>query len=77
MKGIKGKRREIEWGISKRMAEHETLLILRNKLGVVVGEVGGGDGVMGTERGTCPDEHWMLHYMLANRTPIKNIQKIN
>ena len=31
--------------------------------------------MMGTEGGTWRDEHWVLCYMLANRTPIKNIQK--
>ena len=37
-------------------------------------EVGGavGDWVMGTEGGTWWDEHWVLFYMLANWTPIKN-----
>ena len=28
---------------------------------------------MGTEGGTWQDEHWVLCYMLANRTPIKKI----
>ena len=32
---------------------------------------GGGDWVMGNEGGTWQDEHWVLCYMLANRTPIK------
>ena len=40
------------------------------------GELGGGRGdwVTGTERGTAWDD-WVLHYMLANRTPIKKIPK--
>ena len=45
---------------------------------VVEGEVGGrmgwlGDGHWGG--GTWRDEHWVLYYMLANRTPIKKICK--
>ena len=39
------------------------------------GQGGWGDWVTGTEGGTWRDEHWVLFYMLANRTPIKNIQK--
>ena len=43
MKGIKGERRENEWGISERETEHETeLLNLGNEQGVVEGEVGKG-----------------------------------
>ena len=52
MKGIKGERRENEWEISERETEHEGLLTLGNKLGVVEGEVGWGDWVTGTEGGT-------------------------
>ena len=56
MKGTKGERRENEWEISERVTEHERLLTLGNEQGVVEREVGGGGGdwVMGTERG-----HWM------------------
>ena len=48
---------------------------LGNEQGIVEGEVGRamGDWVTGTEGGTWQDEHCMLYYMLANRTPIKNI----
>ena len=43
-----------KWEISERETEHERLLTLGNKLGVVEGEVGrgGGDWVTGTEVGT-------------------------
>ena len=44
MKGNKGERREKEWEISERETEHERLLTLRNELGVVEGEEGGGLG---------------------------------
>ena len=47
MKGNKGERRENEWEISERVTEHERLLTLGNKQGVVEGEVGGGLGVTG------------------------------
>ena len=54
MKRNKGERRKNEWEISERETEHERLLTLGNKLGVVEGEVGGGEGdwVAGTEGGT-------------------------
>ena len=56
-----------------RVTEHERLLTLGNELGVVEREVGGGlgDWVTGTEGGISRDEHWVICYMLANRTPIK------
>ena len=56
MKGNKGEMRRNEWEISERETEHERLLTLGNEQGVVEREVGGGGGdwVMGTERG-----HWM------------------
>lgn len=38
---IKEERRENEWEISERVTEHERLLTLGNKQGVVEGEVGG------------------------------------
>ena len=43
--------------------------------GKMEGEVGGrsGDFMTGTEGGTGHNEHWVLYYMLANWTPIKNI----
>ena len=44
MKGNKGERRKYKWEISERETEHERLLILGNKLGVVEREVGGGCG---------------------------------
>ena len=44
MKGNKGERRENEWKKSERVTEHERLLTLGNKQGVVEGEVGGGMG---------------------------------
>ena len=37
-------RRKNEWGISERETEHERLLTLGNKLGLVEREVGGGWG---------------------------------
>ena len=45
MKGIIGERRENEWEISEREAQHERLLTLGNEQGIVKGEVGEGDGV--------------------------------
>ena len=68
MKGNKGERRENEWEISERKPEHERLLTLGTKQGIVEGEVseGRGDWGMGTEGGTGWDEHWVLFYMLAN-----------
>ena len=49
MKGIKGKRREIEWEIPERDTEHERPLTLGNEQGVVERGWGGGrgDGVTG------------------------------
>ena len=44
MKGIKGERRENEWEISERETEHERLLTLGNKHGVVERKGGGGLG---------------------------------
>ena len=44
MKGIKGERRENEWEISVGETEHERLLTLGIKQGVVKGEVGVGLG---------------------------------
>ena len=44
MNGNKGKRRENEWETSERVTEHERLLTLGNKQGVVEGEVGEGLG---------------------------------
>ena len=44
VKGNKGERRENEWEISVRVIEHERLLTLGNKQGVVVKEVGRGLG---------------------------------
>ena len=41
MQGIIGERIENEWEISVKMTEHERLLTLGNKLGVMEGEVGG------------------------------------
>ena len=43
-----------------RQATHKRLLNTENKLRV---DGGGGEGkwVMGTEVGTCWDEHWVLH----------------
>ena len=41
MKGVKGERRKNEWEISERETEHERLLTLGNKLGVVEREVDG------------------------------------
>ena len=38
--------------------------------------MGWGNWVMGTEVGSGRDEHWVLCYILANRTLIKN-QSIN
>ena len=54
--------------ISVRVTKHERHLTLGNEQWVVEGEVGGGwgDWVMGTEGGTCRDEHWVLCYMLEN-----------
>ena len=51
----------------ERKINHERLLTLGDK-GLQKGEVGGrwGNWVMGTEEGTCCDEHWVLYYMLAN-----------
>ena len=65
--------------ISVRETEHERLLTLGNELGVVEGVAGGsgGDWVTGTEGGIWWDEHWVLCYMLANGTPIKNLKNIN
>ena len=40
VKEIKGERRENEWEISERVTEHERLLTLGNKQGVVEREVG-------------------------------------
>ena len=58
MKGTKGKGVKI----SVRMTEHERLLTLGNKQGVVEREVGGvwGDWVMGTEGDTWQNEPWVL-----------------
>ena len=39
MKGIIGERRENEWEISERETEHERLLTLGSKQGVVEGDV--------------------------------------
>ena len=39
VKGVKGERRENEWEISERVTEHERLLTLGNKQGVVEGDV--------------------------------------
>ena len=77
MKGNKGERRENEWEISVRVTEHKRHLTLGKEQGVVEREVGGGlsDWVTGTEGGTWQDEHWVLCYMLANRTPIKKKMK--
>ena len=77
MKRNKGERRKNEWEISERETEHERFLTLGNDQGVVEGEVGGGWGywVTGTEGGACRYEHWVLCYMLANRTPIKKYTK--
>ena len=47
MKGIIGERKENELEISESITEHERLLTLGNKQGVVEGEVGEGDGVTG------------------------------
>ena len=44
MKGNKEERRENEWEISVRVTEHERLLTLGNKQGMVEREVGGGLG---------------------------------
>lgn len=44
MKGIIGDRRENEWEKLERVTKHERLLTLRNKQGVVEGEVGEGMG---------------------------------
>ena len=44
MKGNKEERRENEWEISERVTEHERLLTLGNKQGVVERAVGGGMG---------------------------------
>ena len=44
MKWNKGERRENEWEISERETEHERLLILGNKQGIVEREVSGGLG---------------------------------
>ena len=44
MKGNKGEWRENEWEISVRVTEHERLLTLGNKQGVVEREVGRGFG---------------------------------
>ena len=41
----KGKRKENEWKISERVTEHERLLTLGNKQGVVEGEGGEGKGM--------------------------------
>ena len=40
-----------------REANHKSLLNTKNKLRVD----GGGEWVMGTEEGTCWDEHWVLY----------------
>ena len=60
-----------------RVTKHERHLTLGNEQGVVEGEVGGDwcDRVMVTEGGTWQDEHWVLCYMLAHWTPIKNLKK--
>ena len=52
MKGIIGERRENEWEISEREAQHERLLTLGNEQGVVGRGGGWGDWVTGTEGGT-------------------------
>ena len=59
--------------ISVRVTGHERHLTLGNEQGMVEGELAGrwDDWEMGTEEGTLRDEHWVLCYMLANRTPIK------
>ena len=44
MKGNKGESRENEWEISVRGTEHERLLTLGTKQGMVEREVGGGLG---------------------------------
>ena len=44
MKGNKGERRENDWEISEMETEHERLLTLGNKHGVVEREVGVGWG---------------------------------
>ena len=53
--------------------QHERLLTLGNELGVVEGEVG--RGWEWWARDTWWDEHWVLFYMLASWTPIKNYLK--
>ena len=72
MKGIFiGEKRGTEW--EKIETNHERLLTLENKQGVVEGRWVGGwdDWVTGTEGGTWWVEHWVLHYMLANQIPEK------
>ena len=61
------KKRKSELEISLRETEHQRLLTLGNKLGVVEGRWadGGGDWVMHTERVTSCDEHWILICILA------------
>ena len=44
MKEIIGKRRENEWEIPEKVTEHERLLTLGNKQGMVEGEVVRGTG---------------------------------
>ena len=61
--------------LSGKVTEHERLLTLENKQGVMEGKVGGGMGWLGDEWGTWWDEHWVICYMLANWTPIKKIIK--
>ena len=54
MKGIIGERRGTEWETSEGETNHERLLTLGNKQGVMERQVSGawGDWVMGTEGGT-------------------------
>ena len=52
------------------------LLTLGKEQGVVEGEVGGGMGWQGDRRwGGNLTGTFVLYYMLANKTPIKNLQK--
>ena len=75
VKGNKGERKDNEWGISVRVTDHERFLTLGNEQRVVEGEEGGGMRWLcdcGIEGGIWQDEHWVICYMLANWTPIKN-----
>ena len=53
--------REGEKIVSEREANHKRLLNTKSKLRVDGGGEEGGKWVMGTEEGTCWDEHWVVY----------------